>query len=88
MMSIEVKMTKTITAKFEGGVLRPESPVDLEQNARYRISIDTSRLDEKDAQANAWDVLESLSGTVDAAVDWSAEHDHYIHGTPKRARTP
>lgn len=25
-----------------------------------------------------------LAGTVDAPEDWSLEHDHYIHGTPKR----
>lgn len=26
---------------------------------------------------NAWDVLESLTGTVEATADWSMEHDHY-----------
>lgn len=25
---------------------------------------------------NAWDVLETLTGTVEAPSDWSAEHDH------------
>ncbi len=33
---------------------------------------------------NAWDVFEGLIGTVEAPQDWSLEHDHYIHGTPKR----
>lgn len=33
---------------------------------------------------DAWDVLESLSGAVEAPADWSAEHDHYLYGTPKR----
>ena len=32
---------------------------------------------------NAWDVLESLTGTTEAPTDWSAEHDHYLYGTPK-----
>ena len=32
---------------------------------------------------DAWDVLESLTGTVEAPADWSAEHDHYLYGTPK-----
>lgn len=31
-----------------------------------------------------WDIIESMIGTVPAPSDWSAEHDHYIHGTPKR----
>lgn len=29
-------------------------------------------------------VLEELIGTVEGPPDWAAEHDHYIHGTPKR----
>ncbi|MFN5857384.1 MAG: hypothetical protein ACK456_16075 [Pseudanabaenaceae cyanobacterium] len=33
---------------------------------------------------NARDLLENLMGTVDAPEDWSAEHDHYLYGTPKR----
>jgi hypothetical protein len=33
---------------------------------------------------NAWDVLGSLTGTIEAPADWSAEHDHYLYGTPKR----
>lgn len=32
----------------------------------------------------AWDILESMIGTVDAPADWSLEHDHYLYGTPKR----
>jgi hypothetical protein len=36
---------------------------------------------------NAWDVLDSLVGTVEAPADWSAEHDHYFYGTPKRQET-
>jgi hypothetical protein len=36
---------------------------------------------------NAWDVLESLAGTVEAPADWSAEHDHYLYGIPKHQET-
>jgi hypothetical protein len=34
--------------------------------------------------SNAWDVLESMVGTVDGPSDWSSELDHYLYGTPKR----
>jgi N6-adenosine-specific RNA methylase IME4 len=34
---------------------------------------------------NAWDVLESLTGTIEAPTDWSKEHDHYLYGTPKQS---
>jgi hypothetical protein len=40
----------------------------------------------KDATQDAWDVLDRLTGTVDAPEDWSTEHDHYITGAPKRQR--
>ncbi len=33
---------------------------------------------------NLWDLLRELAGTYDGPEDWSLEHDHYIHGTPKR----
>lgn len=32
---------------------------------------------------NAWDVLESLIGTVEGPEDWAEQHDHYLYGTPK-----
>lgn len=35
-------------------------------------------------RTSAWDILESLAGTVDAPADWSLEHDHYLYGTPRR----
>ncbi|MBD2484788.1 hypothetical protein [Planktothrix sp. FACHB-1365] len=35
-------------------------------------------------QQNAWDVLESIMGTVEAPPDWSINHDHYLYGTAKR----
>lgn len=35
-------------------------------------------------EGDAWDMLESMTGTVEAPSDWSAEHNHYLYGTPKR----
>ena len=31
-----------------------------------------------------WDSLEKLTGSIEAPRDWSAEHDHYLYGVPKR----
>jgi hypothetical protein len=36
------------------------------------------------AQPTAWDVLDSLAGSIAAPTDWAQEHDHYLYGTPKR----
>ncbi len=35
---------------------------------------------------NAWDLLETLAGTIEAPPDWASEHDHYLYGTPKCKR--
>ena len=75
-------MTKTLTAIFDGEVLRPEEPIDLMPNVRYLVTV------EQEVAAiegeNAWDALARLTGTVEGPTDWAAEHDHYLYGTPKR----
>ncbi|MEO0534675.1 MAG: hypothetical protein AAF215_12520 [Cyanobacteria bacterium P01_A01_bin.123] len=38
------------------------------------------------ATGDVWDVLDSLTGSVEAPADWSVEHDHYLYGTPKRRK--
>jgi len=75
----------TLTAIFDGQTLRPETPLALEPNARYLITIE-HRVDDEEAHAgDAWDVLAQLAGTIDAPPDWANEHDHYLYGTPKRS---
>ena len=32
-----------------------------------------------------WDKLLEMAGTIEAPEDWAENHDHYIHGTPKRS---
>ena len=75
-------MTKTVKATFDGKVLRPEEPLDLEPNTHCVITIETEG--KEAAAGDAWSVLEGLIGSVDAPADWSEEHDHYLYGTPKR----
>ena len=78
-------MTKTIEAVFDGETLRPTSPLDLEPDTSYRISIELP--DEPAAPApDAWDELEALAGSIEAPSDWAKEHDHYLYGSPKRAQ--
>ena len=56
-------------------------PDDLQQQVLNFIA--ALRQQHLQTSGNAWDVLESLTGTVEAPADWSAEHDHYLYGTPK-----
>ena len=56
-------------------------PDDLQQQVlSFFLNLRQERLQES---GNAWDVLESLTGTIEAPTDWSAEHNHYLYGTPK-----
>ena len=74
-------MSQTLTAVFDGNVLRPDSPLNLEPNTRYTITIQAAT--QPVTEGNAWDVLEAMTGTIEAPSDWSSEHDHYLYGTPK-----
>ena len=74
-------MSQTVTAVFDGEVLRPDTPLDLEPNARYVLTIQPAP---SRTEHNIWDTLERLAGTVDAPPDWSSEQDHYLYGSPKR----
>jgi predicted DNA-binding antitoxin AbrB/MazE fold protein len=60
-------MTKTIQAVFDGQVLKPSSVVDLDPGVTYIISIEVPRAVKKDA----WTVLNSLVGSVEAPSDWA-----------------
>ncbi len=56
-------------------------PDDLQQQVlSFVLKLRQENLKES---GDAWDVLESLTGTIEAPTDWSAEHDRYLYGTPK-----
>jgi|SRR5581483_94655 len=35
-------------------------------------------------KGDIWALLAELTGSISGPEDWAVEHDHYIHGTPKR----
>ncbi|MBO3458727.1 hypothetical protein G7B40_016215 [Aetokthonos hydrillicola Thurmond2011] len=75
-------MDKRVTVVFDGCVLRPDTHLDLTPNTRYVITI--QELNQASSPGDAWDLLETMVGTVEAPRDWSSEHDHYLYGTPKQ----
>ena len=56
-------------------------PDDLQQQVLKFVT--TLRQQYLQLSGDAWNVLESLTGTIEAPVDWSSEHDHYLYGTLK-----
>ena len=69
-------MRKTATVFFDGMVLRPEGPLEMEPNRRYVITF--AEVQPTTKAENAWDVLERLAGTIEAPPDWAENHDHSI----------
>jgi hypothetical protein len=78
-------MTKKIQAIFDGKVLCPEEPVDLEINGRYILNIepviDNDGKEELETDA-AYDI--SSLAVKTGISDLATEHDHYLYGTPKK----
>jgi hypothetical protein len=75
-------MTQRLQAIFDGQVLRPEEPVQLQPNTRCTVTVQVS--DESAKGGNAWQLLDELAGSIEAPADWSTQHDHYLYGTPKK----
>ena len=75
------------SAHFDGNVIVPEQAVDLPRDRSFVVRIETA-----DSPGPAGDHAPSaLQWLAENAVDdelpadLSAEHDHYLYGTPKRA---
>lgn len=74
----------TIEVVFDGEVFRPEQPVDLLPNTRYRVTLAESGV--REPERDAWTVLEELAGTIDAPEGWSSAHDNHLYEGPQREK--
>jgi len=75
-------------AHSDGKVLVPDDPVDLPAGGRFVVTVETaSPRGRKRAAPEGWvrKALElSRRMPRDLPEDLAEQHDHYIHGTPKR----
>jgi len=78
---LESKMVRTIEAIFDGEVLRPETALALEPNARVRITIETVEPSPPKAKSFL-DTARSLN--VDGPPDWASNIDDYLYGGKSR----
>ncbi len=60
-------MNNKVTVVFDGKVLHPDTPLNLTPNMRYLITI--QELNTPNVVGDAWDVLEGLTGTMEAPSD-------------------
>lgn len=77
-------MRRTIVAVFDGEALRPQEPIELERDARYKVTIEDSLPDDEPMPESG--VLDDLlEFSVDTGIeDLAEQHDHYLYGMPKR----
>jgi len=78
---------QTFEAIYDGEVLRPQQPVDLEPNTRYRVTIEVSPTEEvaeeRAVESGPFDRILALAQDL-GVPDLAEHHDHYLYGTPKR----
>lgn len=69
-------MAKTLEAVFDGEVLRPVEPLDLEPNTRVRVTIEV-----KGEKKEAYAFLRTArSLNLAGPSDWSTRIDEYLYG--------
>jgi hypothetical protein len=79
-------MKRTVNVVFDGEVLRPEEPLDLEPNGCYQVTIEDAA-DQAKAVGEPPGILgriAALARDLDLPPDYSEQLDHYLYGTPKR----
>jgi predicted DNA-binding antitoxin AbrB/MazE fold protein len=70
-------MSQTVEATFDGEVLRPDEPIDLEPNTRVRVTIEPANASKKKTQSF---LLTARSLQLEGPPDWSARLDDYLYG--------
>lgn len=71
-----------------GTLVLSDLPFAAGEQVEVILRAEPSAAEQPAPEGNALAVLEGLIGTVEAPADWAAEHDHYLYGTPRRAREP
>jgi hypothetical protein len=73
-----------IRVHFDGKVFIPEDPVvNVPRNTSLIFHAEVVPEATGQTMQGFLDVLKNHTGSVQAPADWSAEHDHYLYGTPK-----
>lgn len=70
-------MSQTLEAIFDGEVLRPDEPIELEPNTRVRITIEPAQ--KTDNKSKSF-LDTALSLKLEGPSDWSERLDDYLYG--------
>ena len=69
-------MSKTLEAIFDGEVLRPDEPIDLEPNTRVRVTIEPAG-ERRDKSKSFLRTARTLN--LQGPPDWAARLDDYLY---------
>jgi hypothetical protein len=81
------KETRVMTYRghVKNGQITLDDPIELPEGAAVNVDLVAVETAENgQEQPTIWEKLLKLAGTVEGPEDWARNHDHYIHGTPKR----
>ncbi|HWO02442.1 MAG TPA: antitoxin family protein [Blastocatellia bacterium] len=70
-------MSRTVEATFDGEVLRPDEPLDLEPNTRVLVTVEEKATNETKSRSFLR-VARSLR--LDGPPDWSERIHDYLYG--------
>lgn len=70
-------MSKTLEAVFDGEVLRPAEPIELEPNTRVLITIEEQPATRSEAKSF---LRTARSLNLQGPPDWSVRVDDYLYG--------
>ncbi|HJX52259.1 MAG TPA: antitoxin family protein [Polyangia bacterium] len=77
-------MTVAVNAIYENGVLKPEGPLALKEQAKVRVIIQSDEAEQPpagDDDPTGWKVARELIGCIsDAPEDVAERHDKYLYG--------
>ncbi|HEX8463071.1 MAG TPA: hypothetical protein VF627_00505 [Abditibacterium sp.] len=79
----------TIRAYFDGQVFVPDDAVQFPVGARLQLVIEELPAEQPTELAPTplmalYEAIQDLPDDPDAPADGAAQHDHYLHGMPKR----
>src|SRR5438105_4918193 len=74
------KRSMTYRGRVTNGQITLDQSAQLPEGAEVNVEV----LEDAEAKSSIWDKLRGIAGTVEGPEDWARNHDHYIHGTPKR----
>ena len=70
----------TYRGHIKNGQILLDEPARLPEGGEVSVAV----VEHQSPEGTLWDKLRALAGTVEGPVDWARNHDHYIHGTPRR----